>query len=78
MENLSFEEAVEELEKTVSELENDQLTLEESVKRFERGMELSKYCNDKLEEAQKSITVLIENANGEITEEPFVYTNEEE
>ncbi|MBQ9279811.1 MAG: exodeoxyribonuclease VII small subunit [Clostridia bacterium] len=78
MEKLSFEEALAELESAVKELENDKLTLEESVKKFERGIELSNHCNTLLSEAEKSITVLIENANGEVVEEPFSATNEEE
>lgn len=78
MEKLSFEEAVGELEKTVNELENNQLTLEESVKKFEKGMELSKYCNDLLGEAEKSITVLVEGTNGEMEEEPLKAMHDEE
>ncbi len=72
MKELSFEEAIKELEKTVGELESDNMTLDESVKKFEKGMELSKYCNELLEKAEKNITILIEQANGTIKEEPFV------
>ncbi len=71
MENLSFEEALSELEKTVNELEAEKLTLDDSVKKYKKGMELSKYCNDLLFEAEKEITVLIEQSNGEMKEEPF-------
>lgn len=71
MENLSFEEALRELEKTVNELEAEKLTLDDSVKKYKKGMELSKYCNDLLFKAEKEITVLIEQSNGEINEEPF-------
>lgn len=71
MENLSFEEAIQELEKTVNELEAPTLTLDESVKKFEKGMELSKHCNELLEKAEKSITILLEQANGEMKEENF-------
>lgn len=71
MENLSFEEAIKELEEVVSELEAPNLTLDESVKKFEKGMELSKHCNELLDKAEKNITILIEQSNGSINEEAF-------
>lgn len=75
MEKLSFEESIKELEKIVSELEVPNLTLDESVKKFEKGMELSKHCNELLEKAEKSITILIEKSNGEVDEEAFEVPN---
>jgi exodeoxyribonuclease VII small subunit len=75
MEKLSFEESIKELEKIVSELEAPNLTLDESVKKFEKGMELSKHCNELLEKAEKSITILIEKSNGEVDEEAFEVPN---
>lgn len=77
MKDLSFEEAINELEKTVNELEVEKLTLDESVKKFEKGMELSKYCNELLEKAEKDITILIEQSNGEIKSEKFEVDTEE-
>ena len=77
MKEMTFEEAMTELEKTVNELEVEKLTLDESVKKFEKGMELSKHCTELLEKAEKSISILIEKSNGEITEEPFVITSED-
>lgn len=77
MERLTFEEAIVELEKTVNELEKEKLTLEQSVEKFEKGMKLSKHCNELLEKAEKDISILIEQANGEMKEEPFEITNEE-
>ena len=59
MKEVSFEENMVSLEKVVQELENDELNLEESIKKFELGMELSKKCNEFLEDAEKRITVLI-------------------
>ena len=76
MKELSFEEAINELEKMVNELEVEKLTLDESVKKFEKGMELSKYCNELLEKAEKDITILIEQSNGEIKTEKFEVTEE--
>ena len=76
MKDLSFEEAINELEKTVNELEVEKLTLDESVKKFEKGMELSKYCNELLEKAEKDITILIEQSNGDVKTEKFELTEE--
>ena len=68
MEETNFEKTMEELEKITMELEKGDLNLDDSVKKFEKGMELSKNANKILEEAEKRITILIEN-NGEIQEE---------
>ena len=66
-----FEEMLEDLENIVSSLEKDNLKLDESISKFEEGMKLTKLCNTKLEEAEKRITILL-NENGEIKEENFV------
>ena len=71
MEELTFEEAIADLEKIVSELENGKLTLDESVKKFEKGMTLSKHCNEILEKAEKEITILIDGEDGTFKEETF-------
>ena len=42
-----------------------------SVKKFEEGIKLSKHCNEMLESAEKQITVLIENSDGEMEEKKF-------
>ena len=59
-EDISFEEAMEKLEKIADELESEDLSLDTSVKKFEEGMELSKKCNEILQNAEKKITVLID------------------
>ncbi|MCI8547083.1 MAG: exodeoxyribonuclease VII small subunit [Clostridia bacterium] len=66
-----FEEMLEDLENIVSSLEKDNLKLDESISKFEEGMKLTKLCNTKLEEAEKKITILL-NENGEIKEENFL------
>jgi exodeoxyribonuclease VII small subunit len=63
----TFEEAIVELEKIVQTLEDGESSLDESMKIFEEGMKLSKYCNDKLQSAEKRIVELI-NENGKISE----------
>lgn len=50
--NLSFEQAYSELETIVSKLENNDLSLEESLALYERGQALSRYCGDLLEKAE--------------------------
>jgi len=65
--SLSFEQAVAELEEIVKKLEKGELTLEESISFFQRGVELTKFCSKKLDEAERSITMLIEGEDG-ITE----------
>ena len=66
----SFEEQIEKLEQIVKELEKEELNLEDSVSKFEEGIKISKECNKELENAEKKITILI-NQNGEISEEEF-------
>ena len=71
----SFEENIDDLEKIVSQLENGDLNLDDSVSKFEEGIKISKECNKILEDAEKKITILL-NKDGEIKEENF--TTEEE
>ena len=70
-EELNFEELIEKLENITNKLEKEQLSLDESVKLFEEGMNISKECNSKLEDAENRITILI-NKNDEIKEENFI------
>lgn len=66
----NFEELMKKLEGIVTELENGNLNLDESVKRFEEGMKIAKQCNTILENAEKKITILLEK-DGELKEENF-------
>lgn len=66
----SFEERMENLEKIVAELEKGDLNLDDSVAKFEEGIKISKECNKILEEAEKKITILL-NQDGEMKEENF-------
>jgi len=66
----NFEESMKKLEGIVSELENGNLNLDESVKKFEEGMKIAKQCNNILEDAEKKITILLEK-DGELKEENF-------
>ncbi len=69
-EKLTFEEAMENLEGIVSELEKGDLSLDVSVEKFKKGMEMSNYCSDLLNSAEKSITILLKDKDG-IKEEDF-------
>ncbi len=67
----NFEELMVKLEEITSKLEKETLSLDESVELFEEGMKISKECNSKLEDAEKRITILI-NQNDELKEENFI------
>ncbi|MEX0845240.1 MAG: exodeoxyribonuclease VII small subunit, partial [Balneolaceae bacterium] len=54
-ERLSFEEALKQLESIVAQLENEDITLEDSVKLYEEGVKLSKFCAEILEQAELRI-----------------------
>ena len=66
----NFEESMKNLEGIVTELENGNLNLDDSVNKFEEGMKIAKQCNTILEDAEKKITILLEK-DGELKEEDF-------
>jgi exodeoxyribonuclease VII small subunit len=66
-----FEDALGKLEKIVSQLEQGDTSLEESLKLFEEGIRLSKICNQKLEEAEKRVEILLQDENGIVRPQPF-------
>jgi exodeoxyribonuclease VII small subunit len=66
-----FEDALEKLEKIVSQLEEGDISLEESLKLFEEGIRLSRFCNQKLDEAEKRVEILLKDKDGELIREPF-------
>lgn len=71
MKNLSFEEAMKDLEDVVNELESGELTLDKSIEKFKKGIELSNHCNELLEDAEKTVSILIADADGNMNEEDF-------
>ena len=75
MEENNFEKSMESLEKIVTELENGELNLDESVKKFEEGMKIAQKCNNILEDAEKKITIFLEK-NGDLEENSFDVNNE--
>ena len=60
-ENLSFEEAMAELEGIVQAMEQGSLTLEQSLKQFERGVQLANASNEKLSNAEQKVSILMGN-----------------
>ncbi len=68
---LSFEKALEKLEKVVAALESDELTLDKALKQFEEGMKLSRLCNQKLDETEKKISMILEKSDGSLDVTPM-------
>ena len=67
-----FESALKSLEEIVSQLEAGDLTLDKSLELFEEGVKLSRFCNSKLEEAERKVESLTKMADGALTETPFL------
>jgi exodeoxyribonuclease VII small subunit len=72
--NISFEDALNELEQIAEKLERGQLSLEDSILAYERGMELKKICNDRLNEAEGKIEMLSKK-DGKLTKESVLKEN---
>jgi exodeoxyribonuclease VII small subunit len=66
-----FEEHLQALERLVEELESGDLTLDDSLKRFEEGVKRLRSCRELLAKAEDSVKILVQNAEGELAEEPF-------
>ncbi len=66
-----FEKAFDHLEKIVHRLENEELPLDESLQLFEEGIRLSRFCNQKLEEVEKKIELILSDAKGQPKIAPF-------
>ena len=67
----NFETAMQKLEGLVQNLEKGELVLEESINQFEHGMQLVKFCEERLAEAEKKVKILMKDRNGEIRTEDF-------
>lgn len=68
----TFEKAMSKLEKIVQELESTDLPLEKAIEKFEEGVQLSKYCSEKLDETEKKINILLKDQKDRIFEKPFI------
>lgn len=67
----TFQEAIEELEQILSEMESGQLGLEDSLARYERGTQLSQYCRGVLNAAEKKIETIGRAADGGLVVAPM-------
>jgi exodeoxyribonuclease VII small subunit len=68
---LTFEDAMAELEDVISKLESNNLSLDEMIKFYEKGMKLTKSCKQQLTDAEEQITTLV-NENGKFKEIPGI------
>jgi exodeoxyribonuclease VII, small subunit len=73
---LSFEEAMEQLEQIVERLESGDVPLETAIDLFQEGMKLSQLCGGKLEQVERKIELLIETEQG-FQKKAFAPMNEE-
>ena len=67
----SFEDALAELEKIIGDLETGELTLDESLERYERGIKALNACRKVLGEAERKIQLLLRTSEGELKTQPF-------
>jgi exodeoxyribonuclease VII small subunit len=72
-----FEAALSELEQIVLRLEQGELSLEESLRQFERGVELTRGCQKALRQAEQKIRILAKKQDGELVEQDFSAPDED-
>jgi exodeoxyribonuclease VII small subunit len=71
MEHKDFEKALDRLEKIVGKLETGDLTLEEALKLFEEGTQITRFCSTKLDEAERKVEILLKDEKEQFTEKSF-------
>jgi exodeoxyribonuclease VII small subunit len=72
----NFEQSLDELEKIVTDIEDGEISLEESIEKYGRGVKLIQQCREILDQAEKKIQILAESENGSL--EPSGELEEEE
>ncbi len=72
----TFEQALLRLEEIIENIENSETTLDESVKLYKEGIDLSVFCGNQLKKTEQEIVVLKEKADGIFKEESFENTEE--
>lgn len=72
-----FEDELKDLEAVVARIDSGDLSLEESIQAFERGIGLVRVLNHKLDEIEKKVEVLVRNAQGELRTTPYQNPAEE-
>ena len=74
----TFESAMKQLEQIAQELEAGELSLEMAMKKFEEGIQLSRFCTKKLDETERRIAILLQDSDGTVQEVPFEVNQAEE
>jgi exodeoxyribonuclease VII small subunit len=72
----TFETALARLEQITEELEDGELSLDKSLKKFDEGIQLARFCNDQLSQARAKVELLLEK-DGKIEAVPFNETDSE-
>ena len=76
---LKFEDGLKRLEEIVAKLESGNLSLDDSLKLFEEGVKLVRFCNERLAEAQQKVELLTKDQAGNVIgSQPFASENPEE
>lgn len=71
MKEMTFEKALEKLEKTVEALEAGDLSLDDSLKKYEEGIKLARACQQKLDKAKQRIEELSKDPEGKFSKKTF-------
>ncbi len=66
LENMDFEQALKSLEQVVKELEDENISLENAMEKFEQGIKFSSFCLKKLNQAEKKIEELTKTEDGKL------------
>ena len=74
----AFEQSLARLEEIVRKMESANVPLDDAMKLFEEGMQLSRECQKQLEQAEARVEILLKKAGGEMAAQPFEPENEEE
>ena len=74
----NFESALEDLEQVVEQLESGDLALEDSLAAFEKGVGLAKFCNQKLNDVEKKVELLIKDKEGKLQLKAFENLSQDE
>ena len=67
--DIKFEDKIQELENITKELESDEISLDDSITKFEAGMKISKECKEMLDNVEKRITILIDGEEKDFIQE---------
>ncbi|WP_172369223.1 exodeoxyribonuclease VII small subunit [Sporosarcina jiandibaonis] len=75
---IRFEEAMLDLEEVVKKLETGEVPLEDAISLYKKGMELSSFCHEKLQNAEKQLISIIDQNDNKVEFNPVQGTNEDE